>query len=374
MRIIIAPDSYKGSLPAKEVGLTIMKAFTSEIPEAEVTVIPMADGGEGTIDAVVYATGGKTQSVEVAGPLLKPVTTCYGVIDKQTAVIETANIAGLPMVPKNERNPLHTSTLGIGQAIRHALDQGYRRFIVGLGGSATNDGGMGMLQAPGATFLDAQNQPLPPVGISLDHVVKTDLSGLDPRLFESEILVASDVQNPLCGDQGATSVFGPQKGATPEQLKQLERGMQKYARCLETLTGRSLQTVPGAGAAGGLVFAFLLLQAKIKSGAKLIADLVHLEEKIAGADWVITGEGKTDFQTQYGKLPVFVAQLAQKHGAKALLLSGSIEPGAEALSSHFVSLHSIQRRPLSLEEAMDQTASLLMETARNLARLIKVCS
>jgi glycerate kinase len=374
MKIIIAPDSYKGSLSAKEVGVTIMKAFSSEISEAEVTVIPMADGGEGTIDALVYATGGKTQSIEVLGPLLKPVSTFYGIINKQTAVIETANIAGLPMLAKEERNPMQTSTYGIGQAILSALDQGFRHFIIGLGGSATNDGGMGMLQALGAVFLDAQNQPLPPVASSLGKVMKADLSSLDARVFESEILVASDVNNPLCGDHGATNVFGPQKGATADQLELLESGMKNYAARIEEHLGDSLQNVPGAGAAGGLGFAFLLLRAKIKSGAELIADLVRLEEKIATADWVITGEGKTDFQTQYGKLPIFVAKLAQKHGAKALLLSGSIEPGTEALSDHFVSLHSIIRSPISLEEAMKQTKPLLFETARNLARLIKLCS
>ncbi|MGA9172487.1 MAG: glycerate kinase [Thermoactinomyces sp.] len=374
MKIIIAPDSYKGSLSAKEVGVTIMKAFSSEISEAEVTVIPMADGGEGTIDALVYATGGKTQSIEVLGPLLKPVSTFYGIINKQTAVIETANIAGLPMLAKEERNPMQTSTYGIGQAILSALDQGFRRFIIGLGGSATNDGGMGMLQALGAVFWDAQNQPLSPVASSLGKVAKADLSSLDARVFESEILVASDVNNPLCGDHGATNVFGPQKGATADQLELLESGMKNYAARIEEHLGDSLQNVPGAGAAGGLGFAFLLLRAKIKSGAELIADLVRLEEKIATADWVITGEGKTDFQTQYGKLPIFVAKLAQKHGAKALLLSGSIEPGAEALTDHFVSLHSIIRSPISLEEAMKKTKPLLFETARNLARLIKLCS
>lgn len=370
MHIVVASDSFKGSLSAKEVCNTIKKALTSEMEEAQVTVVPMADGGEGTLDALVHATGGKVKEITVRGPLLQAVRARYGIIEQHTAVIETANIIGLPMVPVEQRNPLKASSYGVGEAIRMALHQGYRRFIIGLGGSATNDGGLGMLQALGAVFLNANQEPVQPTAASLSQVVEVDLDSIDTRLFESEILVANDVTNPLCGDQGCSIIFGPQKGATKKQVDFLEQGMRNHARRLEERLGKSLQNQPGAGAAGGLGFALLAIGAKMMNGAKLISESIGLEKKIATAHWVITGEGKTDHQTYYGKLPVYVAKLAQKHGAKALLLSGSIEDGYERLYEYFVSLHSIIRRPMTLEQAMKDAEHLVFETARDLARLI----
>ncbi|SFI61446.1 glycerate kinase [Thermoflavimicrobium dichotomicum] len=371
MRIVIAPDSYKGSLSAKEVGITVMKAFSSVMSDATISVVPMADGGEGTVDALVYATNGKIKPMKVLGPLLDPVDSYFGVLgDEQTAVVEVANIAGLTMVPKEKRNPLQTSTYGLGQMMQMILEQGYRRIIIGLGGSATNDGGLGMLQALGARFYNQEGEPVRPIGAELAEIKTVDFGSLDPRLKECELLVACDVTNPLCGEKGASYVFGMQKGATPKQVELLDQWLQQYAHLVETNVGKSFQHHPGAGAAGGLGFALLLLGARIQSGAQMVAQATGLEEKIRQADWVITGEGKTDFQTYYGKLPMYVASLAKKHGVKALLLSGSVDSGCDQLYEYFVSLHSIMRRPMPLEQAMDEVKELLFDSARNLARLI----
>ncbi|PTM57787.1 glycerate kinase [Desmospora activa] len=373
LNIVVAPDSYKGSLTAKEVGGTILKALAVELEGAQITFVPMADGGEGTMEALVFAMNGRIETVQTKGPLLQPVDTGYGILgDGETVVLEVANIAGLTMVKKEERNPLHTSTFGVGQVWSHALDQGYRRFIIGLGGSATNDGGLGMLQALGADFHDQNGQTVIPVGGSLREIDRVDLNSLDPRLRECEILVATDVTNPLCGEQGSSKVFGPQKGATAEQIRQLDRGLAHFAQLLEVNRGESLRDFPGAGAAGGLGFALLFLGAKLIPGAQLIAEAAGLEEKIRHADWVITGEGKTDYQTQYGKLPITVAKMAQRHGAKPLLISGSIGSDVEPLYPYFVSMHAIVRRPMSLEQAIENAESLLFETAREVGRLIRV--
>lgn len=370
MQIVVAADSFKGSLSAREVCETIKRALIAEIDQAQVTAVPMADGGEGTLDALMYATGGEVRDIIVHGPLLQPVTAQYGIVKPNTVVIEVAKIVGLPMVPAERRNPLHASSYGVGEAIRITLDQGYRRFLIGLGGSATNDGGLGMLQALGAVFLNANDKPVQPTAASLSQIVKVDFDTIDSRLNECEIVIAHDVTNPLCGNNGCTLVFGPQKGATKEQIDLLELGMRNYAHCIEKGLGRAFQHQPGAGAAGGLGFAFLAIGAKMMIGAKLISDRVGLEKKIVDADWVITGEGKTDFQTYAGKLPIYVAKLAQKHGAKALLLSGSIAEGYERLYDYFVSLHSIIRRPMTLEQAMKDAEQLVFAAARDLARLI----
>ncbi|OYD07604.1 glycerate kinase [Paludifilum halophilum] len=371
MRVVIAPDSFKGSLSAKEVGSTILKALTSEVEGVDAAVVPMADGGEGTLEALVDATEGMRIDVRVSGPLLRPIHTHYGVLgDEETAVVEVAQIAGLTQVPEAEKNPLNTSSYGVGEAILHALNQGYRKFMIALGGSAVNDGGVGLLQALGASFSDRSGRPVRPVGGSLAEIVEVSMDTLDPRLSECDLWVANDVSNPLCGERGCSAVFGPQKGATKSQVRQLDSGLRHVAGLLEACMGRSLQHEPGAGAAGGLGFALLLLGARMEKGARIVADIAGLERKISGADWVITGEGRTDEQTAYGKLPYFVAQMARRHGAKPLLLSGSIGEGAESLYETFVSLHSILRRPVSLQEAIENAESLLYETSRDIARLI----
>lgn len=371
MHIVIAPDSFKGSLSAKEVALTIREAFLNVSTDFNIQVVPMADGGEGTLEALIYATQGVTHSVEIKGPLLENVTTKMGILgDQETVVLEAANICGLTMVPTEKRNPFLTSSYGLGQAMRIALDQGYRKFVIGLGGSATNDGGLGLLQALGAEFTDENGKPVEPIGQVLKQITAVRLEQIDKRIQESEILIANDVTNPLCGENGASAVFGPQKGATLTQVQQLDQGLQKYARLIEEQSGLAMKNQPGAGAAGGLGFALLILGGKMRSGADVVGQATSLQQKIALADWVITGEGRTDFQTNFGKLPIYVASLAQQENVKTILLSGSIDPNSEDLYRYFVSLHSIMRQPISLTKAMKQAKKLLYDAAFDLARLL----
>jgi len=371
MKIIIAPDSFKGSLTAVEVGATIKEAFAQEIPWAQVEVIPMADGGEGTLDALLYATKGKEVLVEATGPLGEQITCPCGVLgDGQTFVIEMAKVAGLPMVPAENRNPLKTTTYGLGECILHGIRLGFTRFIIGLGGSATNDGGLGMLQALGAHFYDENGQAVPPVAESLGSIRTVQLDTLDERLQACRFSIATDVTNPLCGPEGASHVFGPQKGASQEQVEQLDQQLARYARLLETERNARLQDVPGAGAAGGLGFAFLLLGGQLVSGARMIAEAAALQDRLSGADWIITGEGRSDAQTQYGKLPHYIAQEAKRHNAKAILLSASLGEGIDALYDDFVSLHSIAPGPITLEDSLRNGKQYLFRAARNIARLL----
>ncbi len=372
MRIVIAPDSFKGSLSAMNVGKIISEAFQKVIPDVQVEIIPMADGGEGTLETLVFATNGKRFNVTATGPLQTQVETEYGVLgDGKTAVIEVAAISGLPMVPVDQRNPLNTSTYGLGEVILHAIENGYREFIVGLGGSSTNDGGLGMLQALGARFIGENNEELPSVGSSVFKVKNVDFSLLHPLLKECKFTIASDVSNPLCGTNGATYVFGPQKGIAKDQLEKFDRAIEDFAILVEKQTGLELRNRPGSGAAGGLGFAFLILNGKLESGSKIVADVTKLTEKIIGADYVITGEGQSDFQTLFGKVPSFIAKIANEAGVKAILLSGSLGKGYETLYDYFTSCHSIAIGPMTLEESMDNAQILLYNQARNIALLIK---
>jgi glycerate kinase len=264
MNIVIAPDSFKGSLTSTEVSNVISKAFTEEIPDSIICAVPMADGGEGTIDSMVFSTKGIKKEIEATGPLLLRCKTYYGVLgDGKTVVIEVASICGITMLQPFEKNPFLTSTYGVGEVIKYALEQGYRQFIIGLGGSATNDGGLGMLQALGATFKDKYGQKINPIGNSLPEIKFIDFSTLDQRIYESDIKVASDVENPLCGKNGASFVFGPQKGATREQIEMLDNALFNYANLVERELSKSMKDTPGAGAAGGLGFAFLAIGAEL---------------------------------------------------------------------------------------------------------------
>jgi glycerate kinase len=375
MKVVIAPDSYKGSLSAEEVGITIKEAFALEIPGVQVEVIPMADGGEGTLDALLFATNGERIKTMATGPLGENVQTCYGILgDGETAVIEMAQVAGLPMVPEGKRNPMQTTTFGVGELIAAALEKGVRSFIIGLGGSATNDGGLGMLQALGVTFLDQQGNPVKPVGESLLQIASVDFKNLNPKLRDCRFRIASDVENPLCGENGASHVFGPQKGATAEQVQQLDEGLKHYASLMETHLSVKLQDMPGAGAAGGLGFGFLALGGEIIPGAQVVAEATGLEKHIEEADWVITGEGQSDFQTLYGKAPFFVAGLAKKHSVSTILISGGLGKGHEQLLDHFVSCHAIVNAPMPLEQAIANAQTLLFSCSRNIARLINKAS
>lgn len=372
MKILIAPDSFKGSLTAMEVGMTIKRAFQAVLPESKIEVIAMADGGEGTLEALIAGMQGKIVEIEATGPLGERSLTAYGILgDRKTIVLETAKIAGLTMVPEHRRNPLWTTTYGLGEVILHALNKGYTKFIVGLGGSATNDGGLGMLKALGVSFLDANGNHVEPSAGSLTRISKVDFQTLHPKLRECELRIASDVQNPLCGEQGASFVYGQQKGATPAQIETLDKALHNYANLIEKTLGKRFQYQKGAGAAGGLGFAFLTLGAKMESGSQIISDVTGLENKIKKADWVITGEGQSDFQTLYGKAPFYVAKIAHKYKVKTILISGSLGEGFEQLYDHFISCHSIIRKPASLEDAICHAEQYLSQTAENIARLIK---
>ncbi|MBM7663016.1 glycerate kinase [Bacillus mesophilus] len=371
MNIIVAPDSFKGSLTSLEAGSAIKKGVLSEIPQANIEVIPMADGGEGTLSTLLFATKGSRFKVDVMGPLGKRVETQYGVLGNgDTVVIEMALISGLPMVPEGQRNPLYTTTFGIGEVILEAINSGYRKFIIGLGGSATNDGGLGMLQALGVTFLNDYGHSVRPFGESVSEVTIVDYSTLDSRVKECSFQIASDVENPLCGPNGASAVFGPQKGADQEIVQFLDKALSKFASLVEKEIKTSFAEVEGAGAAGGLGFAFLTIGGEIVSGAKLIGEATGLKDKILKSDLVITGEGQSDFQTLFGKVPGYIGKLAFEQNVNAVLISGSLGKGYEKLYDYFLSCDSISTGPMSLQESMLNAEELLYKKAKNLARLL----
>jgi glycerate kinase len=375
MRIIVAPDSYKGSVSALGVAEAIERGIHAVFPEAEVLKVPIADGGEGTVEALVAATGGRLEQTEVPGPLGEPVKAAWGVLgDGQTAVIEMAAASGLPLVPKPLRDPRITSTAGTGWLLKAALDAGLRKVVIGIGGSATNDGGTGMARALGARFLDAQGQPLPQGGAALARLDRIDLSALDARLQETEIMVACDVDNPLTGPRGASAVYGPQKGATPDMVQELDRALGVFAQVATRATGRDIATLPGAGAAGGLGAGLLFFTpARLRPGVEIVLEATGFEAMVAGADLVITGEGRTDFQTAMGKAPVGVAAVAQRHAVPVVCLSGGLGDGADEVLSHGIgALASIVPQPMALEECVSRGAELIEAGAARVCRLIRI--
>ena len=362
MRIIVAPDSYKGSVSALGVAAAMARGIHAVFPEAEVRQVPVADGGEGTVEALVAATGGRFELTEVPGPLGDPVRARWGVLgDGRTAVLEMAAASGLPLIPEGRRDPRITSTAGTGWLIRAALDAGLRRLIIGIGGSATNDGGAGMARALGARFLDAQGQALPEGGAALVRLERIDLAGLDPRLAEAEILVACDVDNPLTGPRGASAIYGPQKGASPDQVQELDRALAVFARVATRATGREVGDLPGAGAAGGLGGGLLwFTPARLRPGVAIVLEATAFEALVAGADLVITGEGRTDAQTAMGKAPVGVAAVAQRQGVPVLCLSGGLGEGADAVLARGIgAVASTVPQAMPLEACMAQGASLI---------------
>jgi glycerate kinase len=378
MKFVVAPDSFKESLSALEAAKTIAQAIRSVFPSANIELVPMADGGEGTVEDLLEASGGHMENSEVTGPLGKIVNVAWGYLaddgeDRlggRTAVLEAASIFGLSQIPVSERNPYNTTTRGMGELILFLLDQGIRRFIVGLGGSGTNDGGMGMLAALGARFYDGQGQTLFGYGKDLLELRSLSVEFLDSRLSESSIIVASDVQNPLCGRNGASSIYGPQKGALPDQVEALDAALMRYADLLEQKLDQTVRELPGAGAAGGTGFALLLLGAKLVQGAEVVASTARLRSKISGADWVITGEGRSDNQTLNGKLPLYVARLAKEAGVRTILISGSIGENAAELEKEFTACFSCVPRPMSLAESLEQAEENLFACSRNVARLL----
>lgn len=374
-KIIVAPDSFKGSLSAIEVAAAMEAGIRQVFTEATVCQLPIADGGEGTVAAMVAATGGEIRRTKVTGPLGEPIYAAWGILgDGMTAVIEMAAASGLTLVPQGERNPALTTTFGTGELIRAALDAGLRKVVIGIGGSATNDGGAGMLQALGMRFTDAAGRELPPGGLALAHLAQVDNRGLDCRLAETEFKVACDVDNPLCGARGAAAVFGPQKGATPELVARLDAALRHYAERVHAATGRDIASVPGSGAAGGLGGGLLLLpQVQLLPGIDLVLDAVRFAELVQGSDLVITGEGRTDIQTTYGKAPVGVAKIAQAHGVPVVCLSGGLGEGHQAVEDCGIqAVMSIVDKPMALEACMQDGAALLTAATARLCKLIRI--
>lgn len=376
MKVLIAIDSFKGSLSTYDAGEAVSSGIKRAYPDAECTVSPIADGGEGTMEAIASSTGGRIISLSVTGPLGEKVTASYGVTPEGYAVIEMASAAGLPLVPAEKRDPLYTTTYGVGELIRHAIEEsGCRRFIVGIGGSATNDGGTGMLTALGFKFLKKGGDPIHLGAIGLAELDSIDVSSAHPALAECEFSVASDVKNPLCGELGCSAVYGPQKGATPESIRDMDAWLSSYARLTKAALGHSYSDHPGAGAAGGLGFAFLsYLGARLSPGIDLVIERTGLEEKIKDSDVVITGEGRLDGQSCMGKAPVGVAAIAKKHGKPVIAFSGCVTENAREVNSHGIdAFFPILKTPCSLGEAMDTENAKrnLSDTAEQAFRLIK---
>jgi glycerate kinase len=374
MRIVVAPDSYKGSLSALQVAQAMERGIRAVYPGAEVDLVPIADGGEGTVESLARATGGRLEHATVSDPLGRPVRAAWGILgDGRTAVLEMAAASGLPLLAPEERDPRVASTCGTGQLVRAVLDRGLRRLIVGIGGSATNDGGAGLARALGARFLDAGGAELPEGGAALARLARVELSGMDARLAEAELVVACDVDNPLCGERGASAVYGPQKGATPEMVAALDAALANYARVAGAATGRDVAAVPGAGAAGGLGAGFLLFTgARFRPGIEVVLEACGFQERVRNADLVLTGEGRTDAQTAMGKAPVGVARLAGRAGVPVLCLSGSLGPGAEAvLEQGIAATLSVVPGPMTLETCMADAALLVEQGAARLCRILR---
>lgn len=374
MKIVIAPDSFKESLSALDAAIHIREGFCAIFPDADYVVLPVADGGEGTVEALVAATGGRRFSHRVMGPLGHDVDAVFGVTGDGVAVIEMAAAAGLPLVPLSARNPLLTTTFGVGQLIRAALDHGARRFVVGIGGSATNDGGAGMLQALGVRLLDARGKELARGGGALSGLETIDVSGLDPRLTEATIDIACDVDNPLTGPDGASATFGPQKGATPDMVRILDWNLAHYSAVVERTLGKSVADLPGAGAAGGLGAAFhAFLCGRLRPGIEIVMEAVQMERIVEGADLVITGEGRIDGQTVHGKTPAGVASVARRYEKPVIAIAGSLGRGFEAVYDYGIAaVFSVLQKPCSLEDALADAPVNLRSAARNVAAALKI--
>ncbi|WP_330961470.1 glycerate kinase [Photobacterium sp. 53610] len=373
MKIIIAPDSYKESLTAMEVADAIERGFRQVMPDADYHKLPMADGGEGTVRSLVDATGGQIIHQHVTGPLGNQVEAFYGLLgDGKTAVIEMAAASGLHLVPMHERNPLLTTSYGTGELIKAVLEQHIEHLIIGIGGSATNDGGAGMLQALGVRCLDQHGQEIGRGGGVLSDLTTIDVSGLDSRLAVLRLEVACDVDNPLCGAHGASAIFGPQKGATPAMVAQLDRNLSHFAGLLSRQLGRDIGHTPGAGAAGGMGAALLaVLGATLRPGIEIVMDAVRLEDAITDADLVITGEGRIDSQSIHGKTPVGVARAAKRFGLPVIGIAGSLSEDCSVVHDQGIdAVFSIVNRACDLDEALSQGAANLELTARNIAALL----
>ena len=371
MKIIIAPDSFKGSLSAVEAANAINTGIKKAFSEAETVLLPIGDGGEGTMETLVAATGGRIINVSVIGPLGNQIEAAYGVLgDGETCVIEMASASGLHLVPEDKFAPLEATTYGTGQLIQQALNDGFSSFIIGLGGSATNDGGAGMLQALGMRILDELGNEIGRGGGELNKVNRLELDSFDKRIKDSKFIIASDVQNPLIGPDGASHVFGPQKGASAEVVDVLDSNLSYWADVVAKETGIKLHNKAGAGAAGGIGGAFqAFFPVEMKRGVDVVLDYINLETELINADLVITGEGQVDSQTAFGKTALGVAQMAKSKNVPTVILAGSIGEGVEVLHNFgVVSITSIINRPMTLKEAIDNAKELLALSAEQVVR------
>ncbi|MDE5054624.1 glycerate kinase [Niallia taxi] len=370
MKIVLAPDSFKESLSALQVAESIERGFKQVLPNAEYVKVPMADGGEGTVQSLVDATGGRIIKNTVTGPLGEAAEAFFGILgNEKTAVIEMAAASGLHLVPATKRNPLLTTTRGTGELIAAALDYNVNHIIIGIGGSATNDGGAGMARALGARFLNSDGQEIAEGGGALSDLAAIDLSRLDSRLADVKIEVACDVDNPLIGPKGASAIYGPQKGATPVIVNQLDENLAHYAAIIEKDLGVKIADVPGAGAAGGLGGGLLaFMQAKLSRGVDIVMEAAKLSDIIAGADLVITGEGKIDGQTIFGKTPIGVAKTAKKHGVPVIGIAGNVASDSDVVHEYGIdAIFSIVPGAVSLQEAFLHADEFVERTARNIA-------
>lgn len=372
-KYVVAPDSFKESMTSKEVCDAMEKGIKKADSAAEVIKVPMADGGEGTVDSLVDATNGQRVIVEVTGPLGNKISAYYGILGNgTTAVIEMAKASGLEIVQKKKRNPMITTTFGTGELIRDALDHNVKEIIIGLGGSSTNDGGSGMAQALGAKLLDQNNYQISFGGGNLDKLDKIDISNLDSRLQDVRIILASDVTNPLIGEDGASRVFGPQKGATPEMVEKLENNLQHYAKIIKRDLNKDVASVSGAGAAGGLGAGLMAFTTcKMRQGVDIAIEVTKLEEKVKSADYVFTGEGGTDFQTKFGKTPYGVAKLGKKYHKPVISLAGYLGEGIDSLYSEgFTAIFGIIPGVCDLSTALKNGPSNVARTTENIVRLL----
>ena len=376
MKIVISIDSLKGSLTSIEAANAIKKGILSVDNKSDVVIMPLADGGEGTVEALVQGMNGEEKVISVTGPINEKVNATYGILkETNTAIIEMAQASGLPLVPAELRNPLNTTTYGVGEIIKEAIEKGCRNFIVGIGGSATNDCGVGMLQALGFEFYDENDNLVGLGGKVLNQIKRINTENKLKELDECNFKIACDVNNPLYGENGAAYIYGPQKGATKEIVKELDKGLKNFAEVVKNDLGKDIAHIEGAGAAGGLGFGFLgFLNSKLESGIKIILDEIKLEEVVKDADIVITGEGRLDNQTAMGKAPIGVAKLAKKHGAKVIAIAGCTTPDAvkcneEGIDAYF----SIVNKAMTIDEAMkkENATQNMIETTIQIFNLIK---
>lgn len=375
MKIVIAPDSYKESLSALEVATAIEQGFRDIFPDAHYVKLPVADGGEGTVEAMVAATQGGIIKVRVTGPLGENAEGFYGLSgDEQSAFIEMAAASGLEMVAPSSRNPLKTTSWGTGELIRHALDAGVKHIIIGIGGSATNDGGAGMVQALGAKLLDAEDNPIGMGGGELEKLARIDISELDTRLANCRIEVACDVTNPLTGKEGASAVFGPQKGATPEMIARLDESLAHYAKIIARDLDIDVLNLEGGGAAGGMGAAlYAFCGAELRQGIEIVTDALHLDNHVADADLVITGEGRIDSQTIHGKVPVGVAKVAKRYNKPVIGIAGSLTADVGVVHEHGIdAVFSVIYTVCTLEEALKNAEENVRMAARNIAAVLKM--